>query len=157
MAAATEQIADRSPAVHALPWALVDCAEGPEVLIDQDAGRVLVRDRGETFGYELRMRSLYGGRGSGLGWVELVLGIDGAVSETVSAAEVMAIARDAGRDEEAAEISRRVASQFVESEDAAAKAMGDRLLQEVRDGNELERVSLRALQHFHLSCTRQAE
>ena len=67
------------------------------MLVDQEAGRVLVRDRGETVGYELRMRERFG-RAWGLGWVEL-LDEEGAVVETgVSVAEVMAVAADADRE-----------------------------------------------------------
>jgi hypothetical protein len=120
-------------------------AEPPVVLVDHDAGRVLLRDRGETVGYELRLRR--GRRGSALGWVELVLAEEGSVVETaVSAAEVMAIASDAGREAEVAELSRRVALAFLRQDDPVCARVGDRLLAEVRDGRELERVSLRALQ-----------
>jgi hypothetical protein len=91
-----------------------------QVLIDHDSGRVLVRDRGEPIGYELRMRERFG-RAWGLGWVELLLRDEGAVVETgVSAAEVMAVARDAGRALEVAELSRWAARQLVESGDRVA-------------------------------------
>jgi hypothetical protein len=117
-----------------------------ELLVDQGAGRVLVRDRGELVGYELRMRERFG-RAFGLGWVELLLAGDGGVVETgVSAAEVIAVARDSGRELEVAEVSGSAAEQFVESGHPLAVRMGQRLLGEVRDGLELERVSLRALQ-----------
>jgi hypothetical protein len=52
-----------------------------ELLVDQGAGRVLLRDRGELVGYELRMGERFG-RAFGLGWVELLLSADGAVVET---------------------------------------------------------------------------
>jgi hypothetical protein len=120
--------------------------EPPALLVDQEAGRVLVRDRGETIGYELRMRERFG-RAWGLGWVELVLAADGSLTETgVSAAEVMAVARDGGRDGEVARLSRWAARSFVTSGDQVARRTGESLLAEVRAGLELERVSLRALQ-----------
>jgi hypothetical protein len=72
---------------------------------------------------------------------------DGSVVQTaVSAADVMALARDVEREREVAELSRRVACAFLRQDDPVAARIGDRLLEEVRDGIELERVSLRALQ-----------
>ena len=53
--------------------------EALRVLVDQDAGRVLLRDRGELVGYELRMRERFG-RAWGLGWSSL-LDEEGAVVE----------------------------------------------------------------------------
>ena len=121
-------------------------AEPVELLVDQGAGRVLLRDRGELVGYELQMRERFG-RAFGLGWVELLLAADSSVVETgVSAAEVIAVARDSRRELEVAEVSSWAAEQFVASGDPLAARMGRRLLREVRDGLELERVSLRALQ-----------
>ena len=121
-------------------------AEPLELLVDQGAGRVLLRDRGELVGYELQMRERFG-RAFGLGWVELLLAADSSVVETgVSAAEVIAVARDSRRELEVAEVSSWAAEQFVASGDPLAARMGRRLLREVRDGLELERVSLRALQ-----------
>jgi hypothetical protein len=105
-----------------------------EMLVDQGAGRVLLRDRGELVGYELRMREGFG-RAFGLGWVELLLAADGAVVETgVSAAEVIALARDAARELDVAELSSWAAEQFVASGDPLTARMGRRLLREVRDG-----------------------
>jgi hypothetical protein len=146
MSPATEQTAPR-PAPRSAVRRLADRQEEAlQVLVDQDAGRVLVRDRGELVGYELRMRERFG-RAWGLGWVELVLDEEGAVLETgVSVAEVMAVAADADRDREVAELSRWAARELIETGDPVADRMGRRLLDEVRSGFELERVSLRALQ-----------
>lgn len=145
MRATTDQTSNR-PVRNGSAQRAVAPADGPpEVLIDEDAGRVLLRDRGEQVGYELRLRR--GRRGSALGWVELVLGEDGSVMQTaVSAADVIAVARDAGRDGDVADLSRRVACAFLRQDDRVAARLGDRLLAEVREGLELERVSLRALQ-----------
>ena len=94
MSPATEQTAPRPPRSAARRLA-ERRDEALRVLVDQDAGRVLLRDRGELVGYELRMRERFG-RAWGLGWVELLLDEEGAVVETgVSVAEVMAVAADA--------------------------------------------------------------
>lgn len=107
---------------------------------------MLLRDRGELVGYELRMRERFG-RAWGLGWVELLLDEEAAVVVTgVSVTEVMAVAADAGREREVAELSRWAARELIESGDPVADRMGRRLLDEVRSDFELERVSLRALQ-----------
>ena len=144
---ATTEKSTRRAAANGSPRRLIapPADEPPEVLVDHDAGRVLLRDGGEQVGYELRLRR--GRGGSALGWVELLLGEDGEGVETaVSAAEVIAVARDGGRDREVAELSRRVACAFLRQDDRVAARLGDRLLAEVRDGLEFERVSLRALQ-----------
>jgi hypothetical protein len=141
----SEKPAPRSAPIRAVERLAPRHDEPPELLVDHDAGRVLLRDRGETVGYEVRLRR--GRRGSGLGWVELVLGEDGSVTQTaVSAAEVMAVARDAGREGEVAAVSRGVACAFLRQDDRVAARLGEQLLREVRDGHGLERVSLRALQ-----------
>jgi hypothetical protein len=146
MPRATQQTAPRSAPKSAARRLTERMDETLQVLVDQGAGRVLVRDRGETVGYELRMRERFG-RAWGLGWVELLLGDDGSVVETgVSAAEVMAVAADADREREVADLSRWAARELIESGDPVADRMGRRLLEEMRAGFELKRVSLRALQ-----------
>ena len=146
MPATAAKSAPRSAPIRAAERLAARPDEPLQVLIDQDAGRVLVSDRGEVVGYELRMRERFG-RAWGLGWVELLLADDGSVVETgVSAAEVMAMARDAGREFEVAELTRRRALRLPESDGRSAARMRRRLLLEVRAGLEFERVSLRALQ-----------
>jgi hypothetical protein len=146
MSAQTEQRPAGTTQRSALRAGDPRAAEPPELLVDQDAGRVLLRDRGELVGYELRMRERFG-RAWGLGWVELLLAADSSVVVTgVSAAEVIAVARDAARELEVAEVSGWAAEQFVASGDRLAARMGRRVLRGVRDGLELERVSLRVLQ-----------
>ena len=142
----SDQPAPRTHPIRAVKRLAPRDDEALQVFVDPDAGRVLVSDRGELVGYELRMRERFG-RAWGLGWVELLLAEENGVVETgVSAAEVMAVARDAGRELEVAELSTWAARQLVESGDRVAARMGGRLLGEVRAGLELERVSLRAIQ-----------
>jgi hypothetical protein len=102
-----------------------------QLLIDPGAGRVLVRDRGETFGYQLEYRAGSGLRG-GVGWVEYGTAADGSRYRVgVSAAEVMAVARDAGRDEDVAQLTERVAAEFGRGGDSKVAAQVARLRAEV--------------------------
>jgi hypothetical protein len=131
--------------------------EPPAVLVDQEAGRVLVRDRGETFGYQLELRP-GNGRAGGVGWVEHARTDDGRLETTaVAAAEVMAIARDAGREQQVARATEFLARAFEAaalearrdgegSGERAARRAAERLREEVAAGHAFERVSLRALQ-----------
>src|SRR5215218_3652452 len=101
----SDQPAPRTHPIRAVKRLAPRDDEALQVFVDPDAGRVLVSDRGELVGYELRMRERFG-RAWGLGWVELLLAEENGVVETgVSAAEVMAVARDAGRELEVAELS----------------------------------------------------
>jgi hypothetical protein len=81
-----------------------------DVQVDPTELRVLVRDAGETVGYELRFRS---GRGKdgGVGWSEFSFDPrDGQIVETsVRTCEVMALAREAGLAEQPARMTERVA------------------------------------------------
>ena len=92
----------------------LDCFD---VQLDQGELRVLVRDAGETFGYELRFRS---GRGKdgGVGWSELSFDPrDGHVVETsVRTSEVMALAREAGLAEHPARMTEWVAGWFEQAD-----------------------------------------
>jgi hypothetical protein len=152
MARAMRCQADQEQPTRANRWA-TNAAQGSaspaalpalQLLIDPDAGRVLVRDRGETFGYQLEYRAGPGLRG-GVGWVEYATDGRGApVRAGVSAAEVMAVTRDAGRHEEVAALTEWAAAEF-DRPDAKAQRQAARLLREVAAGRELERVSLRAI------------
>ena len=117
-----------------------------QLLIDPDAGRVLVRDRGETFGYQLEYRTGSGLR-SGVGWVEYGSAAGGARFRAgVSAAEVMAVARDAGRDERGGGADRVGGGRVrAPARDSKPRRQAARLRREVAAGRELERVSLRAI------------
>lgn len=118
----------------------------PEVSIDRAAGRVVVRDRGETFGYELCERRGTG-RAGGLGWTELVRGEHGVV--TVSAtttAEVMAVCRDADRDLEVARITLGTAERTERERGRPGARTAERLRIEVEQGLARERLSLRSIQ-----------
>lgn len=121
-----------------------EALEAPEVSIDHDARRVLVNDHGETFGYEFGIRRGRGKAG-GLGWSHLSRGEHQVVFVTaVTAAEVMAVCRDVGREQEVAAITLAVAEALGSTKRERASAR--RLREEVQAGLERERVSLRALQ-----------
>ena len=113
------------------------------MLVDRDAGRVLLRDRGEAVGFELRMRERFGRLG--LGWVELLLDEEGAVVETVGG-------RGDGRGGRRGPRARGGRAEPLGRPRAdrvgrpGRRPHGRRLLDEVRAGFELERVSLRAPQ-----------
>lgn len=118
--------------------------EVPEISIDPMARRIVIRDRGETFGYEFGQRRGRGGSG-GLGWSDLTRGDHDAVYvSAASAAEVMAVCRDGGRDREVAAITLAAAGELGHSRTERSQAA--RLAGEVRAGVEGERVSLRAVQ-----------
>jgi hypothetical protein len=110
-----------------------------ELRLDRDAGRVLVRDAGETFGYELRFREKRGKDG-GVGWSELSFDPDGRLVEiSVRTAEVMALAREAGVAERVAGLTESIAGWFERADDYLAR----RLRAEVEAGRARERIALR--------------
>jgi hypothetical protein len=119
----------------------LDCFE---VQLDQGELRVLIRDAGETFGYELRFRS---GRGKdgGVGWSELSFDPrDGHVVETsVRTSEVMALAREAGLAEHPARMTEWVAGWFEQADCHQARRLAHRLRAEVAAGRQGERIALR--------------
>ncbi len=118
--------------------------EAPEISIDPQAGRIVVVDRGETFGYELGWRRGRG-RAGGFGWSELTRGEHDVVFITaVTASEVMAVCRDGHRHEDVAAITLAGAETLGACK--SERAMARRLAAEVRAGYEAERVSLRAIQ-----------
>ena len=104
------------------------------VALDAPAGVVEVRDRGSDVRYELGLR----GR-QGAGWSERSQIHGDAVELSVSAAEVIAVVREAGRDEEVAELTLALAC-------TCTPRVAGRLRREVRRGHELERVSVRPFQ-----------
>jgi hypothetical protein len=117
-----------------------------DVSIDRGAGRVLVRDRGETFGYEFGERRGRG-RAGGLGWSELTRSDHGAVIvSAVTTAEVMAICRDAGMEEEVAQITLAAGEREAARGGRQGARTDERLRDEVERGRAMERVSLRAIQ-----------
>jgi hypothetical protein len=114
-----------------------------ELRVDPAAGRVLVRDAGETFGYELRFREKRGKDG-GVGWSELSFDCEGALVEiSVRTAEVMAVAREAAVAEQVADLTESVASWFEQAEDFFARRLARRLRAEVEAGRARERIALR--------------
>jgi hypothetical protein len=114
-----------------------------ELRLDADAGRVLVRDAGETFGYELRFREKRGKDG-GVGWAELTFDTDRALVEiSVRTAEVMALAREAGVAEQVAGMTEWVAGYFEQADDYFARRLARRLRAEVEAGRARERIALR--------------
>jgi hypothetical protein len=114
-----------------------------ELRVDPTAGRVLVRDAGETFGYELRFREKRGKDG-GVGWSELSFDGDCALVEiSVRTAEVMALAREAGVAEQVAGMTESVAGWFEQADDYFARRLARRLRAEVEAGRTRERIALR--------------
>jgi hypothetical protein len=114
-----------------------------ELRLDQAAGRVLVRDAGETFGYELRFREKRGKDG-GVGWSEFSFNSDCALVEiSVRTAEVMALAREAGVAEQVADVTESVAGWFELADDFFARRLARRLRAEVEAGRARERIALR--------------
>jgi hypothetical protein len=104
---------------------------------------VLVRDAGETFGYELRFREKRGKDG-GVGWAELSFDSEGILVEiSVRTAEVMALAREAGVAEQVALMTESVAAWFEEADDYFARRLARRLRAEVAAGRARERIALR--------------
>jgi hypothetical protein len=121
--------------------------EPPDISVDFDGGRVVVEDRGEVVTYVLSMG--YGrGRAARCGWTEILRDRDGQPVETgVTTAEVMAVLRDVGREQDAVRMTLATAAFFEQAEDCwQARKIADRLRSEVRDGHNLRRVSLRPLQ-----------
>jgi hypothetical protein len=110
-----------------------------EFRLDPSVGRVLVRDAGETFGYELRFREKRG-KDSGVGWSELSFDPDGGVLEiSVRTAEVMALAREAGVAEQVAGVTEWVAAWFEAVDDYFTRRLARRLRAEVEAGRARER------------------
>jgi hypothetical protein len=127
----------------ALARALPPLDEPFELRLDAEAGRVLVRDAGETLGYELRFREKRGKDG-GVGWSELSFDPDGRVVEiSVRTAEVMAMAREAGAAEQVAGITESVADWFERADDYFTRRLASRLRAEVEAGRARERIALR--------------
>ncbi len=125
----------------------------PEVLppldiqVDEAEGRVLVRDRGETFGYELWFRSRRGDLG-GPGWMELAFDLETGepIQTAVPTCEVMAVARETGCHERVAGLTESLAAWFEAPGHPAADRIARRLRAEVRTGQERERLSVRPVQ-----------
>jgi hypothetical protein len=118
-----------------------------EVQVDPCELRVLVRDAGETVGYELRFRS---GRGKdgGVGWSELSFDPrDGQVVQTsVRTGEVMALAREAGLEEQPARMTEWVAGWFERADCHQARRLAQRLRAEAAAGRRGERIAVRRVQ-----------
>ena len=118
----------------------------PEITVDFDTGRVHVADRSETLTYELRMGSGRGRVGR-CSWIERRSGSDGEPVETgVTTAEVMAVLRDVGREEDAARMTLATAAFFERADCWEGRQIAERLRAEVADGRNLRRVSLRPVQ-----------
>ena len=116
------------------------------VMVDEAAGRIELCDRDEQFAYELRFRPGTGGY-AGPGWVELTPLSRGARQlVAVRTSEVMAVLSDAGREEDAAAMTRALALWFEAPGEPAADKVAARLRAEVAAGYGRERVPLRALQ-----------
>ncbi len=106
-----------------------------EVAVDSDYAVVSVSDRGAEIRYELGARGVRGGAG----WSEHSH-VHGDMFELrASAAEVMAVVREAERDEQVAQLTLAAAER-------CRPHVGRRLVDEVRRGRELERVSVRPFQ-----------
>ena len=122
--------------------------EPPDITVDFDSGTVVVEDRGEIVTYVLSMG--YGrGRAARCGWTEILRDTDGNPVHTgVTTAEVMAVLRDVGREQDAVRMTLGAAAFFEEAahECWQARRIAERLRQEVRDGHNLRRVSLKPLQ-----------
>jgi len=118
-----------------------------DIQVDPAEGRVLVRDRDELIGYELWFRPRRGHLG-GPGWMELSFDLEsGAPIETaVPTSEVMAVARDAGLDDQVAELTGSLAAWYEAPGHEAADRVAARLHNEVQAGEGRERLSLRAVQ-----------
>jgi hypothetical protein len=127
----------------ALAGALPPLDDPFELHFDPAAGRALVRDAGETFGYELRFREKRGKDG-GVGWSELSFDPDGGLVEvSVRTAEVMALARETGAAERVAAVTESVAAWFAQTEDYFTRRLTRRLRAEVEAGRARERIALR--------------
>jgi hypothetical protein len=126
-----------------LAGALPPLDEPFELRLDPIAGRVVVRDAGETFGYELRFREKRGKDG-GVGWSELSFDPAGGLVEiSVRTAEVMALAREAGVADQVAAATESVAAWFEGADDYFARRLARRLRAEVDAGRARERIALR--------------
>lgn len=125
----------------------LDEARAPlAVVVDEGAGRIEVSDRDQRFAFELHFRD---GRGrfGGPGWLELSHGPDGVMTVfAVSAAEVMAVARDAGLEADAAALTCALALWFERAGDPSCDRLAGRLRAEVAAGHARERISVRGLQ-----------
>lgn len=120
--------------------------EPPEIEVDFDSGSVELRDCGEVVRYQLRMGAGRG-RAARCGWTEEVRDSDGGLVQTgITTAEVMAVLRDVGREQDAVRMTLATAAFFERSDDAKAQTIARRLRREVADGRNLRRVSLRPLQ-----------
>jgi hypothetical protein len=127
----------------ALAGALPPLDDTFELRLDPSAGRVVVRDAGETFGYGLRFREKRGKDG-GVGWSELSFDRERALVEiSVRTAEVMALAREAGAAEQVAGMTESVAEFFGRADDYFARRLAARLRAEVEAGRARERIALR--------------
>ena len=91
--------------------------EPPDISVDFEGGRVVVEDRGEVVTYVLSMG--YGrGRAARCGWTEILRDRDGKPVETgVTTAEVMAVLRDVGREQDAVRMTLATAAFFEQAED----------------------------------------
>lgn len=118
----------------------------PDITVDFETGRVHVADRDETVTYELRMGSGRGRVGR-CSWIERRAGLTGERVETgVTTAEVMAVLRDVGREEDAARMTLATAAFFERADCWEGRQIAKRLRAEVADGRNLRRVSLRPVQ-----------
>ena len=124
----------------------------PEITVDFDTGQVQVAEPGETVTYELRMGSGRGRVGR-CAWIERLPGPDGEPIETgVTTAEVMAVLRDVGREEDAARMTLATAAFFERAGCWEGREIAKRLRAEVEDGRNLRRVSLRPVQALIVEC-----
>lgn len=121
--------------------------EPPDITVDFETGRVRVEDCGEVIVYELRM-GVGRGRHARCSWEEQVRDAQGRIVRTgVTTAEVMAVLRDVGREQDAVRMTLATAAFFEQAEGCSqAQRIARRLRAEVRDGHNLRRVSLRPLQ-----------
>ena len=119
----------------------------PEIDVDLDAGRITVAGWYETFRYELRFLERAEKQPSGCRWVERSPDPDGKQVEwEVSAAVVMAVLREAGREQDAARMTLSTAKWLESSGYHVGRDMGRRLRDEVESGRNMERLSLWPIQ-----------
>jgi len=122
---------------------LAQLAVPPVLLVEATAGRVLVADGRGRSEYELARP---GGWGT-LGWRERQIPLSGPTTLTRSRPEeVMAVARDLDREDEAIAVTLAAAAEARAEGSLLALEAAERLEAGVRRGRSLSRVSVRAFQ-----------